>query len=85
LTAGLGGFLKKDMNMDITTRLREVPTMRHDAGCVEEAAKEIEKLRGCLFACKIAMESSEGYTDWSRMVEHINDVLTPNVKLTGSL
>jgi len=33
------------MNMDITTRLREVPTMGHDAGCVEEAAIEIEKLR----------------------------------------
>lgn len=31
--------------MDITTRLREVPTMGHDAGCIEEAALEIEKLR----------------------------------------
>jgi hypothetical protein len=34
--------------MDITTRLREVPTMGHDAGCVIEAAEEIEQLRSAL-------------------------------------
>jgi hypothetical protein len=36
--------------IDIITRLREVPTMGHDAGCVEEAAQEIEILREAVIA-----------------------------------
>jgi len=45
-TRGDGCVCKGENKMiDIITRLREVPTMGHDAGCVEEAALEIEKLR----------------------------------------
>ena len=51
-----------------------------------DAAKEIELLRKLLSACRNAMRESmdiSGRTDWSDMIQAIDEVVTPNVEVQG--
>lgn len=81
--------------MDITERLREVPTMGHDAGCVIEAAKEIDRLRllGDEPMRVIAVEAIREVTGCPDiggngkylvdvLMEKVRDFVTPNAELT---